>query len=275
MTTRDVLDFPIAGFTLEKLLWALLVAVIGYILVHYFMKLVGRAIGRTPLQKTLHDFLVSCIRLALYFVVILLACDALGIPISSLLALFGVVGLAVSLSIQGSLSNLASGILLLLTKPFSAGDYIESGSVSGTVSSLNLIYTRMITPDNKVVFVPNSQLSAGQITNYTLMPTRRVDIPLTLPYSADIAQVKSLLIRAAGEVPQVLSEPAPFVLVSATGRNTIDYALRAWTATGDYWDAFSALHERVKAQLDQAGMQRPADVLDVRLAPNHTEPTDR
>lgn len=265
MSFEDILNFSVGAFTVEKLLWAAAVVIVGYVLVRCLMKLLARTISRMPVDKTMHDFVQSGVKLLLYFVVALLACDTLGIPISSLLALFGVVGLAVSLSIQGSLSNLASGLLLLVTKPFSVGDYIESGSISGTVSGIALIYTRVTTPDNKVVFVPNGQLSAGQITNYTLMPMRRVELTATVSYSVDADEVKALLLDIARSLPQVLSEPAPFTGLSGTVKNTADYVLRAWCPTKDYWDVYYLLQERVKARLMASGLERPAERMDIKV----------
>ncbi|MEG2622675.1 MAG: mechanosensitive ion channel family protein [Clostridia bacterium] len=253
------------GLSFDKLGWALLATLLSLIAVHVIMRFATRVIDRLPLERTLTRFIASSIRLVLYFMALLLVAGVLGIPVTSLLALFSVAGLAVSLAIQDSLSNLFSGIMILISKPFTAGDFVEIGGVSGTADSISLVYTRLLTADNKLILVPNREISAGKIINYTRQPNRRVEVKISCDYLAPIDSAKQALFRAMADVTQLLGDPAPFVGVNAYGASGIEYVLRAWVPTADYWDAYYLLMERVKARLDEAHIEIPFNRIDVHL----------
>ncbi|MDL2205454.1 mechanosensitive ion channel family protein [Eubacteriales bacterium OttesenSCG-928-N13] len=266
MDVQGFLDFKIGAFSVEMLLRSLVIVVIALIAVRLIMMLVRRALKKLPIDKALDNFISSGIRFALWFVVALLVCDALGLPTSSLLALFGVVGLAISLSIQGWLGNLASGLLILFTKPFTINDYIEAGSgISGTVQQIALIHTTLSTPDNKLVFVPNGQLTASQVTNYTRMPTRRVEVSVLAPHNAPIEQVKEILLTAAKNQPDVLLDPAPFAALSGRTEGASNYVLRVWCAGSEYWNVFYQLTEQIYLAFAEAHLDPPTNRLDVHI----------
>ena len=238
----------------DNIIGAVLVIICGSIAVRYLMKIARRGIARLPLNLTIQGFLIACIRLVLYFVVVLLACGMLGIPISSLLALFGMAGLAVSLSVQNLLSNVVSGLVLLISKPFSVGDFIESGSISGTVNSITLLHTHITTPSNKAVFVPNGQLTASEIINHNCFPTRNVELVFSVPASAKREAVSRVVIDAAHSIASVLPEPAPSVNVRAMTPLATEYILYAWSDTPNYWDVHYALLDAIKDGLEKAGL---------------------
>lgn len=261
----NFLKQTLGGFSPEKLGWAVLVAALCYVAIRIIMRFVRRAIEKLPLDKALHDFIRAAIRLLLYFLAVLIVADALEIPITSLVALFSVVGLAVSLAIQGLLTNLTSGLTILFSKPFTVGDYVESGATAGTVMGIGLIYSKLTTYDNKVIFVPNSQISAERIVNYTALPNRRVDVKIAASYESSIDEVKAALKAAVDSIPQFLDDPPPFCGVNAYQSSGIEYVARAWARTCDYWDAYYALQEAVKRQFDAAGVSIPFNRVDVRM----------
>ena len=245
----------IPALPIEKFLSAAGVLIVGYIAIKYIMKLARAAIAKLPLDVTLHEFLIACVRLVLYFLVIMLCCGMLGIEISSLLTLFGVVGLAISLSVQNLLTNMVSGLILLISKPFSVGDFIESGNISGHVNSISLLHTRINTSSNKAMFVPNAKLTSAEVTNHDLFPTRRVDLNFTPPETMTMSEVMDMTKRAAHSVDAVLAKPEPFVSVSAILTGRTDYTLRVWTDSDRYWDVHFALLDAVKKELESKQYQ--------------------
>lgn len=249
-----------------KLLSAVVVAVVCYLLIRLVERLLQRILSRTKLDEPLRKIIRTVVKVVLYFIAVMIVVDTLGVSATSLLAAFSVVGLAASLAVQDSLSNLASGIMLLVTKPFKTGDYISATGVEGSVTRIGLIHTRMTTIDNKTVFVPNSKIIAGEITNYTMERRRRVDLTVTVSYDAAIADVRRSILASIEKVGKFLDEPAPpFVAVSSYGESSIAYIVRAWVATADYWDAYFALLERIKADFDENGIEMTYNHLNVHL----------
>ena len=176
-------------------------------------------------------------------------------------------GLAVSLALQNTLSNLAGGITLLASKPFTVGDYVEIGSVSGTVSLVGLAYTTLVTVENKEIYIPNSQLSSATIINYTRLGRRRMEITISASYDAPTDAVKAALHEAVSQFPQILPDPAPEIRLSGYGASGIDYLLRAWTTSGDYWDVYYRLLEAIRPAFARHGVEMPYSQLDVHLIP--------
>ena len=227
------------------------------------LKLVDRAFDRLDMEKSLHTFIHAALRVVLMTLCIVL--DYMGVPMTSLVALLGVLGLAVSLAIQGTLSNLAGGIQVLVSKPFKAGDYVEAGGVSGTVREVGLAYTKLATVDNKVISVPNGQISGEKIINYSTAEKRRVDLVFGVSYDSDSQQVLTCIKSVVGAHPKALFTPEPFVRMSGLKDSCIEYTLRVWCATEDYWDLYFDLLEQVKASFDQHGIEIPYNQLDVRI----------
>ncbi|MCI1931641.1 MAG: mechanosensitive ion channel family protein [Clostridia bacterium] len=261
----DILSKHIGNFTLGNVFSAAISLVICLIAVKVIMIIVNRAVNKLPIEKTLHKFTVSVVKAILYFISFLIVAESLGIDVTSLIAVFSLAGLAVSLSVQNSLSNLASGIMMLITKPFSVGDYIEAGGISGTVSEINFIYTKMLTPDNKIIFVPNSDVASSKITNYSAEPLRRVDINITASYDAPIEKVKAALLSAVKDCYVFCEDPAPFINVMSYQSSSIEYVIRAWCRNADYWTGYFRLLENVKKEFDLNGIEMTYDHLNVHM----------
>lgn len=229
------------------------------------LKLVDRTFRRLELERGLHTFVHAALRVILWMLTACIVLDYIGVPMTSLVALVGVIGLAVSLAIQGTLSNLAGGIQVLVSKPFKAGDYVEAGGVSGTVKEVGLAYTKLATVDNKVISVPNGQISAEKIINYTTEEKRRVDLTFSAPYNAPHQKVIELIRQVVGAHPKALFTPEPFIRVNAYKDSSVEYVVRVWCATGDYWPLYHDLLEQVKTAFDENGIQMPYNQLDVHL----------
>lgn len=224
-----------------------------------------RALARTKMDPGIRTFLRSGLKVILWMVALCALLGYLGVPMTSMVALLSVLGLALSLAIQGILANLAGGIMILTAHPFSAGDFVEAAGVSGTVQEVGLVYTKLYTTDNKVVYVPNGEISGKTITNYNGNDTRRVELKLNLSYNADPEQVKAVLARVVGEHPLTLPTPEAVIRVNGYGGGAVEYVVRTWCATADYWDVRFDLLEQAKAALDAAGLEMTYDHLNVHM----------
>ena len=224
-----------------------------------------RALARTKMDPGNRTFLPSGLKVRLWMVALCALLGYLGVPMTSMVALLSVLGLALSLAIQGILANLAGGIMILTAHPFSAGDFVEAAGVSGTVQEVGLVYTKLYTTDNKVVYVPNGEISGKTITNYNGNDTRRVELKLNLSYNADPEQVKAVLARVVGEHPLTLPTPEAVIRVNGYGGSAVEYVVRTWCATADYWDVRFDLLEQAKAALDAAGLEMTYDHLNVHM----------
>lgn len=262
----DKIKSYLTAASFEKLLPALLALVLGIIAVKILCRLFDRILAKSRLEKSLHSFLRSGFHITLYIIVILIVAGTLGFNVSSLVALLSVVSLAFSLAVQGTLSNIAGGIQLLTAHPFRVGDFVQVGDMSGTVKEIRMSYTVLLTIDNSELFLPNSDVSAARITNFTAAGKRRVDLTFNVSYNADHAAVKAALLECAA-LPQVLPEPAVFAAVSAYRDSTVEYVLRAWCKTEDYWTVYFALQERAQGLLQAHGAELSYPHLNVHMAP--------
>ena len=251
--------------TWRKLLYTILIIIACAVVIKIIMSLVERAIKRIGVERSLHTFIKSVARILLWFIAIATVLGFLGVNVTSLIAIFSVAGLAISLAIQGTLSNLAGGIMILVSKPFKVGDYIEAGGMGGTVADIGLVYTRMKTFDNKLTFVPNGEIAKEKITNYTSQETRRVDLKFNTSYDAPVELVKRSIQGVVGAHPKALFTPEPFVRVSAYKDSSIEYTVRVWCATEDYWDLYSDLLEQVKEAFDRSGIEMTYNHLNVHM----------
>lgn len=263
--TLDVLENAVKTFSWEKaaVLLGLLVACL--VVIRVLMGLADRAMARSRLDRGVCTFLRSGLKLILWLIALCVLLGYLGVPMTSLVAVLSVLGLAISLAVQGTLSNLAGGIMLLTARPFSAGDFVDAGGVSGTVKEVGLVYTKLNTTDNKVVYVPNGDISAKTIVNYSAEENRRVDLTFSVSYDAPPDTVKACILRVMGEHPLVLGTPAPMARVLSYGDNAVDFTARCWCATGDYWDVYFDLNEQVKAAFDAAGVEMTYPHLNVHM----------
>lgn len=258
-----------AGFSLAlslpTILRVIFTALVCVIAVKVIGNVIGKVLGKSKLDGTLQGFLKTGLRVILYFVAGLVILSSLGVDVTSLIALLSVAGLAVSLALQNTLSNLAGGIQLLVTKPFVAGNYVEAGANSGTVHEVGLAYTTLVTPDNKVIYVPNSDIAAARIINYNGREDRRVEIKVTASYDAPIQTVKDTISKLIAADSRIHGEPEPFVCVSNYGNSSIEYTVRVWCAAGDYWDVYFDLMDNMKPAFDAAGVEMTYDHLNVHV----------
>lgn len=248
-----------------KILYAVLLLAVCLVIMKIVSAVLERALNRLSIEKGLHTFVRSVVRILMWFVTLAVVLGFIGVDPTSLIAIFSVAGLAVSLAIQGTLSNLAGGITILTTKPFKSGDFIETTDYSGTVSEIGMVYTKLKTYDNKQVVVPNGQLSNARITNYSSAETRRVDLKFNLSYDAPPEQVKQAVREVVGIHPKALFSPAPFVQATAYQDSSIEYSVRVWCATEDYWDLYNDLMEQVKASFDKAGLEMTYNHLNIHI----------
>ncbi|MBE6972404.1 MAG: mechanosensitive ion channel [Ruminococcaceae bacterium] len=245
-----------------KVLFTILICLVA---VKVICGIITRVLEKSRLESTLSGFINSMLRVVIYFVAVLIVLSTLGVDVTSLVALLSVAGLAVSLALQNTLANLAGGIQLLITKPFAAGDFVEAGANSGTVHHIGLAYTVLVTPDNKVIHVPNSDIAAARIVNYNGRETRRVELKVTASYDAPIQTVKDTILKLVKRDKRIHGEPEPFLRVSNYGNSSIEYTLRVWCAAGDYWGIYFDLMDAMKPAFDAAGIEMTYDHLNVHV----------
>ena len=238
-----------------RILALVIIAVAGILLIKLVMKIITAALDKSKLEKAAHSLIKTLSRTVMYVLLALVLASSLGIDVTGIVALASVVTLAISLSLQNMLSNIVGGFTLLYTHPFGSGDYVEIAGQSGTVSEIGMTYTKLITPDNKVVYIPNNAVVSAEIVNYTVTGKRRVDIPVSVSYDMNVQKVLDTLVSLTDE-PTILSEPAkPEAVLTKYGESTIDYTLRFWTKTEDYWTATFAVNHKLKAAFEEAGVE--------------------
>ena len=242
------------GFSWTKLISAAILLVVCGVLIKLILKATDRMLGRSRLDKAVHPFIRTIVKLVLLFTAIMLIAGTLGVDTSSLLALLSVAGLAVSLALQNVLSNMASAVILLTTKPFQIGHFIEMGSVSGTVVKIGAICTDILTLNNQLVHVPNSEITGSTVTNYTASDKRRLEYRITASYDAPVEDVKAALLRAA-EHPLRMQEMQPIARVNGYGESAIECVLFLWIRPKDYMDVYYDVLENVKREFDAAGIE--------------------
>jgi small conductance mechanosensitive channel len=248
-----------------KIVAALLIFFIGRWIAKMVQNGLERGMLKAHVDPVLVTFTVNMTFAALMVFVVLAALGQLGVQTTSFIAVLGAAGLAVGLALQGSLSNFASGVMIIIFRPFKIGDYVEGGGVSGVVKAIHIFTTTLTTPDNKRVIVPNSKMMGDNITNYSAEGTRRVDLTASISYGDSIDKAKAVLMDLLVKDPRVLKDPAPFVGVSAMAESSIDFAVRPWVKVEDYWDVFFALNEAIKKRFDAEGLSIPFPQRDVHL----------
>lgn len=249
----------------EKIVTAALILLVGMIAYELIVMFVSKFVKRTRLEKIVADYLIVCVKALLLITLAVIILSALGVSVVSLVALLSAAAAAVALALQNSLSNLAAGILIIVNKPFVAGDFIECSSVTGVVDEIHLFNCRMHTLDNKFVVIPNNTLIGGVITNYSYAETRRVDLKLTISYAGDIDKTRAVLLNIAAEKAEILTAPAPFVGVAAHGDSAVVLDYRVWCATENYWPVFYYLQEEVLRRFAAENIEIPYPQLDVHF----------
>ena len=255
----------VSGYGLE-LIAALVILVFGWWLAGRVQKLILRALDRLPrMDATLKPFLSSLARYAIIAITLVAVLARLGVQTTSIIAVLGAAGLAIGLALQGTLQNIAAGIMLLLLRPFKVGDYIDAGGISGTVDEIGLFTTDMTTFDGVYRSVPNASLWNTSILNYSRLPTRRMDVPVGIAYEDDVERAMALLLDHLKQDSRILSDPEPQVLVTNLGESSVDLSLRCWADRSNFWTLKFELNKNAKLWLDAAGISIPFPQRDVHL----------
>lgn len=253
------------GVLATYLLKALVVALICYIAIKAIRRIFDGVLEKTHFEKGLKSFISSAVNVALWSVAVIIVCQSLGIQVTSLVAVLSVAGVALSLSIQGIMSNLFSGVCVLGTRPFVAGEYVSLNGIEGTVDSVGFFYTSVKTVDNKLISVPNSEITSAKVINFSREALRRVDLTFSASYDNGTEQVKNALLESARADSRVLDTPAPFAGLLSYKDSCIDYVLRVWVKSGDYWDVYFALNESVRESFKRHGVEMTYNHVNVHV----------
>ncbi len=248
-----------------KLLGAIAILVIGIWLAKLLSKTLGKILNKKEVDATLVKFVTSLVKIALITFVVIAAIGQVGVETASFVAVIGAAGLAIGFALQGSLSNFASGVMLIIFRPIKVGDYIEGGGSSGSVEEIGIFVTILRTPDNKVIYIPNSKLSGDNIVNYSVKDTRRVDMVFGIGYSDDIAKAKQVIESVLNSDSRILKDPAPMIVVSELADSSVNFAVRPWVNSADYWGVYFDTTETIKKKFDENGISIPFPQRDVHL----------
>ena len=243
---------------------AVIVLAIGALAIRIVMKIIHVTLEKSRLEKAAHSLITSLAKAAMYILLGLIVASTLGIDVTSIVALASVLTLALSLALQNMVSNIIGGFTILYTHPFHSGDYVEIAGQGGTVKEINMTYTMLATPDNKLISIPNSAVVAAQIINYSASETRRVEVLVSASYTVPTQKVIDALVLA-GTVDNALLEPAPMAVVAGYGESAIQYSLRIWVKNADYWDVYFAVNQRVKTIFDEQGIAMTYPHINVHL----------
>ena len=249
----------------KNIVIALLIFYVGRIAISLIVRGLRKLMQKQEVDKTLETFVCNLVRVVLLVVVIIAAISALGIETTSFIAIFGAAGLAVGLALQGSLSNFAAGVLIVLFRPYRVGDFVEAAGISGTVEQVQILTTVLTTPDNKQIIVPNSQIMNSIITNYSAKETRRVDMVVGVGYSDDLDRVRKTLEELVAADERILADPPCKIAVSELADSSVNFVLRPWVNAADYWGVKFELTEAIKKRFDQEGISIPFPQRDVHL----------
>lgn len=242
---------------------AIAIFVTGKWIVNYLTASLEKLLLARQLDKTLVDFFKNLTRYLMLIMVLIAALGPLGVQTAQIIAIVGAAGLAVGLALQGSLSNFAAGVLIVVFRPFKSGEYVEVGGVSGSVAAIELFSTVLTTPDNKMVVVPNGTVISSPITNYSRHATRRVDLMVGVSYKADLQHTKAILARVLEADPRVLKHPEPIIGVSMLGDSSVNFVVRPWVKNQDYWNVYFDLTQAIKEALDKEGIDIPYPQMEV------------
>jgi len=258
---------PAALSFIVQVIIAIIVLLIGGKIIKWIVKILKKSLEKSRIEAGVAGFLASLVKWALYFVLIMIILSAFGVTTGSVIAVLGSAGLTLGLSLQGSLANFAGGVLILLLKPFTVGDYIQekSSNLEGTVKNITIFYTMLTTVDNKEISIPNGNLSNSSIVNVTKNPTRRVDVNVSVAYQSDLKKVKEVLYSVAVSNDKVLKDQPIDVFVADLEDSCVKMELRVWAATSEYWNVKWNLTESVKTAMDSNNIEIPFPQLDVSI----------
>jgi len=246
-----------------NIVMALAIFIIGKFIVKVVVKFAKKLMIKAKVDNILVNFIASIISTILLLFVVIATLDQLGVATTSLIALIGAAGLAVGLALQGTLQNLASGVMLIIFRPFNDGDFIEAAGVSGVVEQIGIFTTTMRTGDNREIIIPNGEIFGGTITNYSKRATRRIDMVFGIGYDDDLKKAKDILNKILEEDDRVLSDPAPLVAVSELADSSVNFNVRPWCNTSEYWNVYFDIHEKVKLTFDAEGISIPYPQMDI------------
>lgn len=242
---------------LPKVLLAIITLWVGLKIVRFMEKVLDRAFEKNKVDPTLSHFLKSLLSILLKILIVISVASMIGIQTTSFIAVLGAAGFAIGLALQGSLSNFSGGVLILLFRPFEVGDFIEAQGYSGTVKSIQTFNTVITTGDNKKIIIPNGPLAGGNIVNYSSFPRRRVDMVFGVSYNDDLAKVKSVLKKIVDEDDRILTDPEPLIVVSSLGDSSVNFTVRVWCESANYWGIYFDMQEKVKLTFDKEGISIP------------------
>ncbi len=248
-----------------KVTMAIVIFMVGKYVVGILTRLLIQLMTKTRVEAILVNFISSIFKTVALLFVVVAALDQLGVDTTSLVALIAAAGLAIGLSLQGTLQNLASGVMMIIFQPFKSGDFIDAGGVLGTVEQINIFNTVMRTGDNREIIVPNGAIYGGTITNYSARSTRRVDMVFGIGYDDDLRKAKVIINAVLAADERVLSEPEPLVAVAELGASSVNFNVRPWCKSADYWGLYFDTHENIKIAFDEAGITIPYPQMDVHM----------
>lgn len=246
-----------------NIVMAFAIFIIGKIVVNMVVNFAKKLMAKGKVDGILINFISSIVKTILLLFVVIASLNQLGINTTSLIALIGAAGLAIGLALQGTLQNLASGVMLIIFRPFDAGHYVEVAGISGVIEEIGIFTTTMRTGDNREVIVPNGEIFGGTITNYSKKSTRRVDMVFGIGYDDDIKKAKEIMSRVLAEDDRILKEPAPLVAVAELADSSVNFNVRPWCATADYWSVYYDTHEKIKLAFDAEGISIPYPQMDI------------
>ena len=260
-----VVNRALGHFTLEDLVSALIVLAICLLAVKLLLKLLGRLLGKTKMEARVRRYVLLGMKGVLYTLTVVFTAGALGIDMSSLVALLSVCSLGVTLAAEDVLGNMAGGLVIFSSHPFALGDYIEADGVAGTVDLITLNHTRLLTPDGYTALLPNKELASSKVINYSALGRRRIVWKMSASYDAPTRSVKDACWKAIRETPNILEDPEPTVFLTRFGESGIDYTVYCWTKTDDWWATQFALSENLRMAFDQFNVEIPYNKLDVQI----------
>ena len=251
-----------------KILSAIAILIIGLWISKLVTKHFNKFLIKKDVDPTLTKFFTTVVKIVLTTIVIIAAIDETGVETISFVAILGSAGLAIGLALQGSLSNFASGVMLIIFRPIKVGDYIEGGGVKGTVEEVGIFVTILNSPDNKVIFVPNSKMTSDSIVNYNVKATRRVDMIFGIGYNEDIKKAKQAINDVIKSNTKILADPEPKVFVTELADSSVNFVVRPWCKTADYWEVYFGVTEAIKMKFDDLNIEIPFPQRDVHIHQN-------
>lgn len=266
MSPEQLYDAAVAAG--KRLLGAVIILIVGLQLVKYFLRYLEKYFEKHHVDETARCFILPLVRVSSYILLGLIIVSTLGVEMTSIIALLTSAGVAIGLALQGSLANIAGGVLILVLKMFKVGDYIEGAGQAGIVESIQLFYTVLRTPDNRKVIVPNAQLANSSIVDYSANPIRRLDVHVSTSYEDDVDVVMGILRRIVEEEPRILPEPAPMIVVGEFTPISVNYFVRVWVKTPDVWPTRWAIQEKVRREFAKAGIRVPTQEVRLQVNPN-------